>query len=114
MPEEFYWKYGKTRETVTGVGEIMSIRSKNGMIGLCTQSDVWRSVVVSINCDLEFLEAKLYPVEIMLKGKRGLKGLPVLTSNLSIIEEIKTLSMEFGTKIEIVNKNFGLIRISRV
>lgn len=50
----------------------------------------------------------------MLKGKRGLKGLPVLTSNLSIIEEIKTLSMEFGTKIEIVNKNFGLIRISRV
>lgn len=114
LPEEFYRKYGKTRETVTGVGEIMNIRSKNGMIGLCTQPNVWRSVVVSINCNSEFLEAKLYPVEIMLKEKRGLKGLPVLTSNLSIIKEIKTLSMEFGTKIRIVNKNFGSIRISRV
>ena len=114
LPEEFYRKYCKTRETVTGVGEIMSIRSKNGMIGLCTQPDVWKSVIVSVNCGIDFLEARLYPVEIMLKGKRGLKGLPVLTSDLAIIEKIKTLSMDFGTEIKIANKNFGSIRISRV
>jgi len=114
LPEEFYWKYGKTRETVTGVGEIMNIRSKNNRIGLCTQPDVWRSVMVSISCNSEYLEARLYPVKIMLDGRKGLKGLPVLTSDLSIIEEIRSLSMEFGTNIEISNANFGLIRISRV
>lgn len=84
------------------------------MIGLCTQPDVWKSVIVSVNCGIDFLEARLYPVEIMLKGKRGLKGLPVLTSDLAIIEKIKTLSMDFGTEIKIANKNFGSIRISRV
>lgn len=39
LPEEFYWKYGKTREQVTGVSEIMNNRSKNNTIGLCTQPD---------------------------------------------------------------------------
>lgn len=71
LPEEFYWKYGKTRETVTGVGEIMSIRSKNGMIGLCTQSDVWRSVVVSINCDLEFWKQNYIRWKLCSKEREG-------------------------------------------
>ncbi len=114
LPEEFYWKYGKTREQVTGVSEIMNNRSKNNTIGLCTQPDAWRSVMVSISCDLEYLEVRLFPIKIILEGRKGLKGLPVLTSDLSIIQEIKNLSIEFGTNIEMANANFGYIRISRI
>ena len=38
----------------------------------------------------------------------------MLTSDLSIIQEIKNLSIEFGTNIEMANANFGYIRISRI
>lgn len=113
LPEEFYRKYGRSRETVTGVKEIMNIRSKNGMIGLCTQPDVWQSVIVSIICHSEYLEARLYPIKIILNEKKGLQGLPVLTTNMSVIEKIKELSIDFGTNIEIRNTNFGLIKVSR-
>jgi poly-gamma-glutamate synthesis protein (capsule biosynthesis protein) len=70
--------------------------------------------MVSISCDLEYLEVRLFPIKIILEGRKGLKGLPVLTSDLSIIQEIKNLSIEFGTNIEMANANFGYIRISRI
>lgn len=112
LPEEFYKKYGKTRETTTGVGEIMNIRSKNGLFGLCTQPDVWRSMIVSLNCCAVSLEAKLYPVEIMLEGKNGLKGLPILSTDMSIIEQVKYLSAGFGTNVDIDN-GFGIVKVHR-
>lgn len=113
LPEEFYKKYGKTRETTSGVGEIMNIRSRKGTIGLCTQSDVWRSMIVSLNCNADSLEAKLYPIEIMLEGKRGLKGLPILTTDMTVIEQVKSLSAGFGTNVDIEDAGFGLVKVYR-
>lgn len=113
LPEEFYRKYGKTRETVTGVSEIMNVRSKNGTVGLCTSPSVWRSVIVSIASNSRCLEAKLYPVEIMLKDKKGLKGLPVLSTDISILQELKELSVAYNTDVEILNLEFGFIKIDK-
>ena len=114
LPEEFYRKYGKTRETVTGVGEIMNTRNKNGTIGLCTSPEVWKSMIVSIICNLRRLEIRLYPVEIMLMGKRGLKGLPILSTDMSIIEEVRRMSVDFNTDIEITKSNFSFISVNKL
>ena len=71
-------------------------------------------MIVSIICNLRRLEIRLYPVEIMLMGKRGLKGLPILSTDMSIIEEVRRMSVDFNTDIEITKSNFSFISVNKL
>lgn len=114
LPEEFYRKYGKTRENVTGISEIMSIRSDNGKKGLINSPDVWKSMLVSLSVNSNAMEIKMFPIEIMLENRKGLKGLPILSNDMSIIEKVMEMSREYRTDIEISVSGFGYLQVKRI
>lgn len=113
LPEEFYRKYGKTRDTVTGIGEIMKVRSDNGKKGLTTSPDVWKSMLVSVFANSQAMEIKLYPLEILYMDRKGLKGLPILSDDKSIIEMVKDMSKVYSTNIEMSALGYGFIQVER-
>lgn len=111
LPEDFYLKYGETSNSVRGVSEIFNKRSKNGTVGLSVSKNVWRSILVSVVYENRKMTVKLYPIQIYLKENRGLKGLPYLSDDITIIKDIQNLSEKFGTNIEIVDNSYGMINI---
>ncbi|MCQ2592439.1 MAG: CapA family protein [Treponema sp.] len=110
LPEEFYNKYGKTRQEVSGVGEIMNIRSKNNTVGLRLDEKVWDSVLIQIEKNKNDMKICLYPIDIQLNECKGLKGLPRLSDNVRIIEDVKKMSDKYDTEI-IIKDNVGYISI---
>lgn len=111
LPEEFYTKYGSSREMTSGVGEIMNIRSKNGTIGLATNSDVWESIMASIVCDDDYMKVELHPIDIS-NDKRGQRGLPKFSNRGSILKKIQSLSLSYNTNVD-VSGNVGSIIIHK-
>lgn len=107
VPEEFYIKYGMSRQTCDGVGSINMIRSKNNTRGFITSQKEWHSVIVSMSCDNNHFEISLYPIEISKQS-----GLPSLSTDVSIIQELKELSSDFGTNIVIEN-GIGKLKVDR-
>lgn len=98
VPEEFYLKYGSTRQSCDGVGTINKARSKNNTRGFITSQKEWHSVIVSISCDNHLLDITLFPIEISKQS-----GLPSLSSDVAILEELNELCNDFGTKVTIEN-----------
>lgn len=111
LPEEFYNKYGVTRQTTTGVGNVMNIKSKKNTIGLSVEPKTWKSVLVSMSIKPELMKVNLYPIEL-IHGTKGLRGLPVLSNDKSIIEHVAVLSKEFETNI-VINNHLGYCEIKR-
>ena len=107
VPEEFYIKYGKSRQSCDGVGSINMIRSKNNTRGFITSQKEWHSVIVSMSCDNNHFEILLYPIEISKQS-----GLPSLSNDVSIIQELKELSSYFGTNI-IIENGIGILKVDR-
>ncbi len=96
VPEEFYVKYGSTRQTCDGVGSINMVRSKNNTRGFITSQKEWHSTIVSMTCTDKQYAISFFPVEISKQT-----GLPSLSSNIAILEELKELSKDYGTDLTI-------------
>lgn len=93
-PEELYNRYGLTRQSSTGSGELFRVRSKNGTIGAKTMPDCYRSVIASVKYKDGSMETSLVPVEIDVQS-----GLPKITKDMSILEKLEQLSETYHTKI---------------
>ena len=98
VPEEFYVKYGSSRQTSDGVGSINMVRSKNNTRGFIISQKEWYSTIVSMSCTGKQYEMTFFPIEISKQS-----GLPSLSSNIDILEELKELSDDFGTNLIIEN-----------
>ena len=107
VPEEFYNKYGTSRQSCDGVGSINLVRSKNNTRGFITSEREWHSTIVSMTCTPEKFEIRFYPVEISKNT-----GFPALSSDESILQELETLSKDFDTEIQ-VKEGIGTLTINR-
>lgn len=102
LPADFYEKYLLSYNAM--VGEGMDRRSKNGTIGLGVNPLAWQSVIASwVIEDGQITEVRLHPIDLSYNLPRYRRGLPHLSSNSSIIEHLKQLSIPFGTSINIEN-----------
>ena len=107
VPEEFYNKYGTTRQSCDGVGSINQVRSKNNTRGFITSDREWHSTIVSMTCTTETFDIHFYPVVISKQT-----GFPALSSSESILQELVTLSKDFDTEIQIKD-GIGTLTINR-
>lgn len=107
VPEEFYEKYGTSRQMCDGVGSINQIRSKNNTRGFITTTQQWRSIIISMSCTKEKFDILFYPIEISKQT-----GLPVLSTDESILEELNELCALYDMKINIDN-GVGRVVIER-
>lgn len=98
LPEEFYQKYGSTRQNSTGIGEILNKRSQGGKRGLIVLDEAWETVIASLTITDDNIKAELIPVDIS-RGYSG--GYPSLSSKSAIISEVCSMSEEFGTSLSV-------------
>lgn len=109
LPADFYEKY--SLEMNDGIGSAMDKRTKNGTIGLNVEPNAWKSVIVSIEISSN-IQIKLHPVELGFDLPRYKKGLPKLSNNRLILEQLKELSAPYSTDIQIVD-GIGIINFPK-
>ena len=107
VPEEFYEKYGTTRQECDGVGSVNLLRSKNNTRGFITTKEHWRSVIVSMSCAESLYELRFFPIEISKQN-----GLPSLSQDITILQDLRNLSFDYNTEIKI-DDGVGRLRIER-
>lgn len=109
LPEEYYLKFGLTRQQATGSSELFDVRSQHGKKGLKTDPRAWKSVMASLSITDDLIQVTLYPVSISIKT-----GLPTLSHDRETIEEINTLSKAYGAHFDIISpENKGSLTIKR-
>lgn len=96
--EEEYIKAGTSRFSCTGFGGLVKLRSKDGRVGLMADDSAWRSFFAGLTIIDGHMEVELYPIEIS-RGYNG--GIPAISNDISILEEIRTMSSLMGTNVEI-------------
>ena len=96
LPEELYNRYGLKRQDATGVNELFRMRSCNGTKGVKTKPVCYHTIICCLECNEREMITTLVPVEIDVNT-----GLPSLSENISILEDVVCLSEEFGTPISI-------------
>lgn len=104
VPEELYCRYNMSRCTSDGIGELMDIRNDHGNRGLSINPATWQSFIPSLSYSETGIKVSLYPIELIHDSMRGLRGLPRLTKDLSVLEELQELSTAYSTKIKIDKK----------
>lgn len=97
LPEEYYLKYGTSRQETIGPSEAYIIQSANNTRGLNADIRTWQSVIVGIEFNGEDKLVTLQPIQL------DRYGLPCAISNDSIIQKIAELSRPYGTVINIEN-----------
>ena len=107
IPEEFYEKYGTSRQTCDGVGTINLIRNKNNSIGFITTTKQWRSLIFSMECTNDSYDIKFYPIEISKQT-----GLPALSTDETILKDFNNLCSIYGTEI-VISKGIGKLNIKK-
>lgn len=108
LPADFYEKY--LLQNDDGVGSAVDKRTINGTIGLGVDEDAWKSVIVSVEIG-NHIRVKLYPIELGFELPRYKKGLPRLSGNSKILEQIKKLSGHYNTEIQIL-EGVGILNLS--
>lgn len=70
--------------------------------GLPVNPYAWKSVAASLLCGKDRIEVSLKPIDILFRGApKGLKGLPIISKDSSILHHIQELSAPWGTRLEI-------------
>lgn len=113
MPEEAYIKQGLSRSTTKGVQHLLLERNHHGTKGLVASRDAWESVIVSLTISDVDISVNLYPITLMQNGIKGFKGIPYLSQDRRIIENICLLSNKYQTCISIDKKNTGFFKVNR-
>lgn len=111
LPEEYYKRFGTSRQECSGVAGLMEIRSHGGKVGLIADDKAWETVLVGVNCTQNNLEITFYPV-LIDRGYKG--GLPHLAHESKILNELNLLSKEYGCSLQIDNiNNVASLTVSR-
>lgn len=95
LPEEYYWKYGLTRQDCYGVSEAYLQSSANGTRGLNVDPRTWQSILVNLEINGPERKIVLYPIEL------DRYGLPKLSHNKSILYTLGELSKTYNTRLAI-------------
>lgn len=113
VPAESYLASGIRDFSSVGVSELMmDVKSNHGQRGLVTDPKCWQSIIVGVEYEDGVFNITLYPIELMLNERKGLRGLPRLTQNMDIIQHIADMSSQYSTEIKIDNNNhYGTIRL---
>lgn len=102
LPEEQYNKLGVRRDDVDGVADFFARRSSDKTKGLFADGKAWVSFVPSITWDGNAIRTEVYPIELT-QGKAY--GLPMLSNNCRILEELQELSKPYNCIFSIDRKN---------
>lgn len=102
LPEEQYNKIDINRTDVDGVADFFNRRSNNKEKGLFADHKAWVSFVPSVIWNGTSLRAEILPIEIS-NGKNY--GLPRLSNDCSILEEVLELSKAYNCSFEIDREN---------
>lgn len=109
LPADFYTKYGLGHEEV--ISTALSIRSQDDTRGFAIDSDIWESVLPIWKMKHgKLTHLELHPVTLGQSLPRYRRGSPKLSKDISIIENMRKLSEEFGTEIEIKDHK-GIIKL---
>lgn len=103
LPSDFYEKYNMPPEYYGTVGLAMNYRSNNGTRGLVCNPNVWKSILVSVEYENGVKAAKIYPIDLRFEGNKGIKGWPVLSKKMDVIDTVVNLSETFDTQIYVEN-----------
>lgn len=114
QPAEAYHSSGIYNFDECGPGELMMDKKTcGGTKGLIVDEKCWESIFATINYLDNGVSINLYPIELMLNEQKGLRGLPKLSKKSTILERIKMLSGNYGTKIDIDDNCVGHITINK-
>lgn len=83
-----------------------------GTKGLIVDEKCWESIFATVNYLDKGISINLYPIELMLNERKGLRGLPKLSRKSTILERIRMLSIDYGTKIDIDDDCVGHITMN--
>ena len=100
LPEEFYLKYGLTRQSCNGPQDAFRARSKNGTVGIIASEKEWKGAVFSVTAGRDFFYVEAHPIAISKKD-----GLPAFSEDIGVLEMLCDLSAQFGAKVNIDSKN---------
>ena len=102
QPADAYERKGLDKNST--VEQLMDLRTQNGTVGLCTEENIWRSVMAAFTAeDGKITEITLYPVTLDMQLPRHQRGWPRLADNESVLHHLQALSQPFGTKLVIEN-----------
>lgn len=102
LPEEQYNKLSVSRTNVDGVADFFARRSQNKTKGLFADKQAWISFVPSITWDGKYMKVEIFPIELTT-GKNY--GLPKLSNNCKILEEVLALSKTYNLTFDIDREN---------
>lgn len=97
LPEEYYQRYGFTRQEAYGPSEAYLRQSANNTRGLNADKRAWQSVIVGMEFSDNEIHVTLQPVHL------DRYGIPCITSDDSILQRIAQLSKPYNTHINIQN-----------
>lgn len=101
MPIDYYEKVGA--DTALSAAQAIAVRSKNGTIGLDTESCCYRSILPLLSWKDGALESVIAkPLGLGFDGPRHLKGLPRSATEdetALILQQLRQLSTPYGTYI---------------
>jgi len=105
LPEEYYIKHGTTRQNCIGVSDAYAKQTANNTRGLNVLDSTWRSILplISFNGKNSPPTIKIHPILL------NRYGLPTLSNDITILEDIINLSACYGTKIEIAG-NYAVVK----
>ncbi|WP_290116256.1 CapA family protein, partial [Turicimonas muris] len=102
QPVEAYTNMGMPSNSQ--VGDLMDKRSGNGTRGFAAQKTIWSAVLpVWETEDGKITSVTLHPIDLHQHAPRSRKGSPILTDSEEVLHQLKKLSKEFGTEIQIKN-----------
>lgn len=114
QPAEAYINSGIYNFEECGPGELMmSKKSNGGTKGLIVDEKCWESVFATVEYTENGMSINIYPIELMLNVRKGLRGLPKLSRKSLILERMKMLSMNFGTMFDVDNECIGHIIVNK-
>lgn len=100
LPADFYEKYGLSHDNL--VADALTKRTNDDKLGLGQDPRVWSSVVANWSMkDGELHEMAFHPIELGYGQRRHQRGWPRLTQSVEALENLRVLSLPFGTTIRI-------------
>lgn len=110
QPEDMYIKYGITSDYP--LNEVYRRRSRNYTVGLLTDHKMLEAVIPYFEMEdgqLTYLE--FLPIELGFGEPRYRMGTPRIRTDKGIIERFAQMSAPFGTKIELDERGYGIVKL---
>lgn len=84
------------------VDQLMDARTNNGTVGLCTEKNVWQSVMAAFTAENgKITEITLYPVTLDMHLPRSERGWPRIAEDDCVLHHLQSLCRPFGTELVI-------------